>query len=160
MTFIVAVATPKAVATSSVLLVHARRQGRLRATSTAAPTTRRPQATVMEGMSENRETASPAPRYWDREEATKINGAGSRSAVERPPALTRARIPGSLRVEALDSWLITPTLSGSGRQRAKPQPASARPRLHPSAAAAIRTMGTNPAVVISTASRASGLAAP
>ena len=86
----VAVAAPKTAAASSARPVHRRRQGRLRATSTTAPTVRRHQATVVEGMSANRVTASPAPRYWERAEAMKISGAGRRSAAEATPAPVRA----------------------------------------------------------------------
>ena len=39
-------------------------------------------------MSENRETARPAPRYWEKAEATKTSGAGTLpdTALPAPPA--------------------------------------------------------------------------
>ena len=84
----VAVAVPKAAASARARRVQLRRHGRRSARSTTAPTTRRNQATVVEGMSENRETARPAPRYWEKAEATKTSGAGTlpATALPAPPA--------------------------------------------------------------------------
>ena len=60
-------------------------------------------------MSENRETARPAPRYWEKAEATKTSGAGTLPAAALPAPPAPALLLG-LR-DGWDSPLVTPVLS-------------------------------------------------